>query len=79
VRDEAHRFAITSHRARRRKAGLASRLEEVPGIGPSRRKALLKAFNKDIEAIRAASIEELIAVPGITREIAENIKATLGG
>ncbi|NLX09869.1 MAG: excinuclease ABC subunit UvrC [Chloroflexi bacterium] len=79
VRDEAHRFAITSHRARRRKAGLASRLEEVPGIGPARRKALLKAFNKDIEAIRAASIDELMHVPGITREIAESIKAVLGG
>jgi excinuclease ABC subunit C len=79
VRDEAHRFAITSHRARRAKTGLASRLEEVPGIGPARRKALLKAFNKDIEAIRAASVDQLITVPGITREIAENIKAVLGG
>ncbi len=78
VRDEAHRFAITSHRARRAKTGLASRLEEVPGIGPARRKALLKAFNKDIEAIRTASIEDLIAVPGITKEIAENLKAVLG-
>jgi excinuclease ABC subunit C len=79
VRDEAHRFAITSHRQRRRKAGLASQLEEVPGIGPQRRKALLKAFNKDIEAIREATIEQLTAVPGITQEIAENIKAVLGG
>ncbi len=79
VRDEAHRFAITSHRARRAKAGLASQLEVVPGIGPARRKALLRAFNKDIEAIRQASIEQLVAVPGITREIAENIKAALGG
>jgi excinuclease ABC subunit C len=79
VRDEAHRFAITSHRQRRRKAGLASQLEQVPGIGPARRKALLKAFDKDIEAIRAASIEELIAVPGINLEMAENIKAVLGG
>jgi len=79
VRDEAHRFAITSHRARRRKMGLASQLEAVPGIGPARRKALLKAFDKDIEAIRAASVEELTAVPGITRDIAENIKAVLGG
>jgi excinuclease ABC subunit C len=78
VRDEAHRFAITSHRQRRNKAGLASQLEEVPGIGPQRRKALLKAFNRDIEAIRQASIEELTAVPGITRQIAENLKAALG-
>jgi len=51
----------------------------VPGIGPQRRKALLKAFDKDIEAIRQATIEDLIAVPGINREIAENIKAVLGG
>ncbi len=79
VRDEAHRFAITSHRKRRHKAGLASQLELVPGIGPQRRKALLKAFNKDIEAIRAASVEELMDVPGINQEIAENIKAVLGG
>lgn len=79
VRDEAHRFAITSHRARRRKAGLASQLEQVPGVGPARRKALLKAFDKDIEAIRTASVEELMDVPGINREIAENIKAVMGG
>ena len=79
VRDEAHRFAITSHRNRRNKAGLASQLEDVPGIGPARRKALLKAFQRDIEAIRAASIEELTAVPGITPDIAQNIKAVLGG
>ena len=61
-------------RAQRAKTGLASQLEEVPGIGPARRKALLKAFSKDIEAIRVASIEDLTAVPGITREIAENLK-----
>ena len=79
VRDEAHRFAITSHRRRRNKAGLASQLEDVPGIGPARRKALLKAFQRDIEAIRAASIEELTNVPGITPDIAQNIKAVLGG
>jgi excinuclease ABC subunit C len=79
VRDEAHRFAITSHRNRRRKTGLASQLEQVPGIGPARRKALLQAFDKDINAIREATLDELTAVPGITREIAEGIKATLGG
>jgi len=79
VRDEAHRFAITSHRRRRAKAGLASQLEQVPGIGPQRRKALLRAFDKDIEAIREATVEELMDVPGITREIAEQIKTVLGG
>ncbi len=78
VRDEAHRFAITSHRRRRRKAGLASVLEQVPGIGPKRRKALLQAFGRDIEAIRRASVEELCAVPGITAEIAARLKETLG-
>ncbi len=51
----------------------------MPGIGPQRRKALLRAFDKDIEAIREATVEELMDVPGITREIAENIKAVLGG
>ena len=76
VRDEAHRFAITSHRQRRQRWPASLR---TPGIGPQRRKALLKAFDRDIEAIRAASIEELTAVPGITREIAENLKAALGG
>jgi excinuclease ABC subunit C len=50
----------------------------VPGRGPARRKALLKAFNKDIEAIRTASIEQLMDVPGITRDMAENIHTVLG-
>jgi len=73
VRDEAHRFAIRHHRIRRRKVGLASQLESIPGIGPARRKALLKAFGS-IEAIRAASREELDAVPGLPRSVAERIK-----
>ncbi len=77
IRDEAHRFAITAHRTQRQRKGVMSRLEAVPGIGPSKRKALLKAFNNDIEAIRGASIEELIAVAGITAKLAEQIKATL--
>jgi len=74
IRDEAHRFAITSHRARRTKLGMASRLEAIPGVGPARRKALLKAFGNSIDAIRNASIEELTAVPGINRALAESIK-----
>jgi excinuclease ABC subunit C len=78
VRDEAHRFAITSHRNRRQKLGMASRLETVPGIGPAKRKALLKAFDNSIDAIRSASIEELSAVKGITTQLAEMIKAELG-
>ncbi len=76
VRDEAHRFAITSHRSRRRKIGIASQLDQVPGVGPARRKTLLKHFGS-IEAIRAASVEEIAAVPGIPRDVAEAVKAHL--
>ena len=76
VRDEAHRFAITSHRKRRDKTGIASRLDMVPGIGPARRKALLTHF-RSIQAIQEASIDELQAVPGITTRLAEAIKEHL--
>jgi excinuclease ABC subunit C len=77
IRDEAHRFAVTSHRARRQKIGLTSQLDAVPGIGPAKRKALLRHFGNSISAIRAASLEELTAVPGITPRIAETIKEML--
>jgi excinuclease ABC subunit C len=76
IRDEAHRFAITSHRKLRTKVGLASRLDSIHGIGPSRRKALLNHFGS-IDDIQAASIEELIAVPGITTALAQVIKSQL--
>jgi excinuclease ABC subunit C len=76
VRDEAHRFAITAHRNRRAKEGLASRLDRVPGIGPARRKALLNHFGT-IENILQASLDELQAAPGITPALAEAIKAHL--
>jgi excinuclease ABC subunit C len=76
VRDEAHRFAITSHRRLRTKQGLASRLEVVPGIGPARRKALLDHFGS-IQDIQDASLDELIAVRGITPSLAQAIKAHL--
>ena len=76
VRDEAHRFAITHHRARRRRAGVASQLDSIPGVGPARRKALLKAFGS-IDAIRAASVEQLAAVPGIPRTVALAVKENL--
>jgi excinuclease ABC subunit C len=76
VRDEAHRFAITSHRNLRAKAGVASRLDRIQGIGPARRKALLNHFGS-IEDIQNASIEELSAVPGITTTVAQAIKAQL--
>ncbi|MFC2025656.1 excinuclease ABC subunit UvrC [Chloroflexota bacterium] len=76
VRDEAHRFAITSHRRLRTKKGLASRLETIPGIGPARRKKLLDHFGSIVD-IQDASEEELQAVKGITPTIAEAIKTNL--
>src|SRR5271157_709659 len=76
IRDEAHRFAITAHRNRRSKAGLASRLEAVPGIGSARRKALLTQFGS-IQGIQEASLEELERIPGISEEIAQSIKSQL--
>jgi len=76
IRDEAHRFAVSHHRTRRRKKGLASRLDAIPGIGPARRKLLLKTFN-DIDGIRSATLEELIEIQGINEELAQRIKASL--
>jgi excinuclease ABC subunit C len=76
VRDEAHRFAIQSHRRLRTKKGIASRLDGVPGIGPARRKALLEHFGT-IQDIQDASIEELTAVRGITMALASSIKTHL--
>jgi excinuclease ABC subunit C len=73
VRDEAHRFAISSHRKRRTKEGLASRLEAIQGIGPAKRKALLNHFGS-IERIKKATIAELSAVQGITLNLANAIK-----
>ncbi len=76
VRDEAHRFAVTHHRTRRRKASVASQLDDIPGVGPARRRALLKAF-RSLEAIRAASVDEIAAVPGIPRSLAVTLKKEL--
>lgn len=76
VRDEAHRFAITSHRKLRTKEGLASRLDAIPGIGPARRKLLLDHFGS-IPDIQEAKIEELAAIPGITPALAQTIKEQL--
>lgn len=76
IRDEAHRFAITAHRARRSKASVASELDAIPGIGPARRRALLKHFGS-LEAIRQASLEELAAVPGMTRAAAQAVREGL--
>ncbi len=76
IRDEAHRYGITAHRARRSKQGLASQLDSIPGIGPTRRKALLKHFGS-MDKIREASIEELSAVKGMNANAAESVKAHL--
>jgi len=76
IRDEAHRFAITAHRNRRSKAGLASRLDSVTGIGPSKRKALLTRFGS-VEGIINASIEELTSIKGITPDLALALQAQL--
>ena len=76
VRDEAHRFAITHHRTRRRRAGVASQLDSIPGVGPARRKSLLKAFGS-LDGIRSASVEQLAAVPGIPHAVALAVKEHL--
>ncbi len=76
LRDEAHRFAITRHRARRQQAVRSSRLDEIHGLGPKRRRALLRRFGT-VEAIRLATVDELTAVPGVTRPVALAIKEVL--
>jgi excinuclease ABC subunit C len=76
IRDEAHRFAISYHRNVRAKKGLASRLDAIEGIGPARRKMLLTKFGS-LDAIRGASVEELMKIRGITRAIAERLRGEL--
>ncbi|WP_374999343.1 excinuclease ABC subunit UvrC [Aeromicrobium sp. CTD01-1L150] len=76
VRDEAHRFAIAHHRQRRAKAMTGSALDDVPGLGPARRKALMKHFGS-VKKIRAATAEEVAQVEGIGAATAESIVAAL--
>jgi excinuclease ABC subunit C len=77
VRDEAHRFAITYHRQKRGKAATSSALDDVPGLGPARRQALIKAFGS-VRKLTAASVEEIAAVPGIGPRLAATVSAALG-
>ena len=76
VRDEAHRFAITHHRIRRDKAMTESIMDELPGIGPARKRALLKHFGSP-EAVLAAPRDALEAVPGVPQKVARELYAHL--
>ncbi len=77
VRDEAHRFAITYHRQKRSKAMTSSALDGVPGLGETRKKALLTRFGS-LKRLRAASVDDIMAVPGVGRRTAEAVAAALG-
>ena len=77
VRDEAHRFAITYHRQRRSKSSVRSSLDSVPGIGPKRRRELLRQFGS-VQRIRDATLDEIATVPGMTTALAQKVKDGLG-
>ena len=72
IRDEAHRFAITAHRKKRSKSSLRSALDEIPGVGPARRKALLQAFGS-VDQLRRTEAEQIAKVPGISQALALTI------
>ena len=76
MRDEAHRFAVTYHRKLRSKKSVGSAMDEIPGIGPRRRKALLRQFGS-VQAVRDAPVDHIAAVVGMTRGLAERVKASL--
>src|SRR5205814_9993855 len=76
VRDEAHRFGLAYHRLLRSRARIASELDAIPGVGPARRTALLKAFGS-VTALRAAAPEQIIEKAGLSRAVAERVAAAL--
>jgi excinuclease ABC subunit C len=76
LRDEAHRFAITYHKGLRRRQSLSSVLEEIPGVGPKRRRALLKRFGS-LGAIRKASVDDLASVEGMNETVAQKVREVL--
>ena len=76
LRDEAHRFAVTYHRQQREKRALVSPLDEVPGVGPARKKALLKRFGS-LARLRRAEVEQIAETPGIGPDVAAAVHATL--
>jgi excinuclease ABC subunit C len=78
LRDETHRFVITYHRKRARKELLTSTLDQAPGIGPVRKRRLLEYF-VNIGAIKAATVEEITALPGFNHKIAEGLKEWFAG
>ncbi len=78
LRDEAHRFAITGHRGRRDRKRGRSPLEQIPGIGPARRRELLRHFG-GLQEIERASMEDLARAPGISRQLAADLYAALHG
>jgi excinuclease ABC subunit C len=78
LRDEAHRFAITYHRQLRAKAQTRSVLDELPGVGPARKRALLRVFGS-ARQMRKATVDEIASVPGISRALAQRIHEGLAG
>ena len=76
ARDEAHRFAITFHRQRRSKGAMASAMDDVPGIGPKRRRMILRRFGS-VKGVKEAAIDDIAAVPGLTVTLAQRLKGYL--
>ena len=76
MRDEAHRFAITYHRNLRSKSSLRSPMDLVTGIGPKRKRMLMRRFGS-LQGIRDASVDDIASIPGLTRSLALRLKQTI--